>query len=140
MSDIIISYIRELQILGRERLRVRDFFLRITVSARKPASFWREKCDTVVIFTARFCKNVDGTHQVKNTVGVLTFFDQQNGIRVTDQPILLTKRKINRTGYKFLKYFRYKRAVKSRTRSRPCPRMSMVTGQVARKSCCPKPE
>ena len=46
-------------------------------------------------------------------------------IRITEQPLLLTKRKINRLGYnyKFLKYFRQKRAVKQRTRSLPRPRI-----------------
>ena len=42
-------------------------------------------------------------------------------IPVTEQPMLLTKGKINRPGYK-LKYFRLKQAVKSRTRSRSRPR------------------
>ena len=40
-------------------------------------------------------------------------------IRITEQPILLTRSKINRPGYKFTKYFRQKRAVKSCTRSPP---------------------
>ena len=39
--------------------------------------------------------------------------------RITEQPTLLTKSKINRPCYNFLKYFREKRAGKSRTRSRP---------------------
>ena len=45
-------------------------------------------------------------------VAVLAFFDQQKGSvtsnknTVTEQPILLTKRNINRRGYKFSKYFR----------------------------------
>ena len=34
---------------------------------------------------------------------------------------MLTKRTINRLGYKLTKYFRQKRAVKSRTPSRPRP-------------------
>ena len=37
--------------------------------------------------------------------------------------MLLTNGKINRPGYKFLKYFRLKRAVKSLTRSRPRTRI-----------------
>ena len=36
---------------------------------------------------------------------------------------MLTKSKINRPGYKLLKYFQQKRAVKQRTRSRPRPRI-----------------
>ena len=44
---------------------------------------------------------------------------------ITERPILLTKSKINLPGCKFAKYFHYKRAVKSRTRSlsRPRPRI-----------------
>ena len=61
--------------------------------------------------------------QVNNTVAVLAFFDQQKAqlpaIRTTEQPMLLTKSKIDRQRYKISNYFRYKRAVKSRTRSRP---------------------
>ena len=37
--------------------------------------------------------------------------------------MLLTKNEINRPGCKFSKYFRWKRAVKSRTHSRPRPRI-----------------
>ena len=48
---------------------------------------------------------------------------QLPAIRITEQPIQLTKNKINCPGYKFSKYFRYMRAVKSRTRSRPRPRI-----------------
>ena len=60
--------------------------------------------------------------QVNNMVAILAIFDPQKGlgpgsigcsviliaaaIRITEQPILLTKSKINRTGYKFSKYFR----------------------------------
>ena len=66
--------------------------------------------------------------QVKNTVAVLAFFDQQKGSvtskkKIAEQPILLTKSNTDRPDYKFSKYFRKKRAVKSRTRSRPCPRI-----------------
>ena len=47
--------------------------------------------------------------QVKYTVAVLTFFDQQKAqltaIRINEQPTLLTKREINRLGYKFLSIF-----------------------------------
>ena len=67
--------------------------------------------------------------QVNNTVAVLTFFNQQKreaqlpAIITTEEPILLTKRKINRPGYKIPKYFLLKRAVKSRTRSLPGTRI-----------------
>ena len=61
--------------------------------------------------------------QGKNAVAVLAFFEQQKAqlpaIRITEQPILLTNSKIHRPVYKFTKYFCQKRAVKSRTRSRP---------------------
>ena len=40
-------------------------------------------------------------------------------IRITEQPILLTKSKTNHPGYKFSKYFHQKRTVKSRTPPRP---------------------
>ena len=45
-------------------------------TARKPASFWRQKRDRRH-FSKRFCKNVVVSKQVKNTVAVLAFFDQQ---------------------------------------------------------------
>ena len=48
---------------------------------------------------------------------------QLPAIRITEQPILPTKKKINRPGYKFSKYFRQKRAVKSPTRSRVRPKI-----------------
>ena len=41
---------------GRERLRVRNLLI-TTLSARKPASLWREKRDTVFILE-RGCNNV----------------------------------------------------------------------------------
>ena len=57
--------------------------------------------------------------QIKNTVAVLAFFDQQ--VRITERPILLTKSEINRPDYKFFfSIFAEKWAVKSLTR--PCPR------------------
>ena len=43
----------DLYILGRGRERARD---RTTLSARKPASFWREKLDTVFILLRGFAK------------------------------------------------------------------------------------
>ena len=48
---------------------------RNTVSASKPASFWREYHRS---FSMRFCKNVDVSNQFKNMVMFL-FFDQQKG-------------------------------------------------------------
>ena len=67
-------------------LKIRDDFKEIrgtrfshkaTVSARKPASFWREKRDTVFILVRGFSENVVLSKQVKNTVAVFAFFDQQ---------------------------------------------------------------
>ena len=47
------------------------------MSADKPASFWREKRDTVVILVRGFAKHdVVVSKQVNNTVAVLAFFDQ----------------------------------------------------------------
>ena len=48
---------------------------------------------------------------------------QLPAIRIIEQPILLTKRKTNRPGYKFSKNLPKKLAVKSRTRFRPPPRI-----------------
>ena len=46
--------------------------------------------------------------QVKNVVALLAFFDLQKlpATRITEQPALLTKSKVNRPCYEFLKYFR----------------------------------
>ena len=48
--------------------------------------------------------------KVKNTVAVLHFLISEKAqlpaTRITGQPMLLTKGKINRPGYKFSKYFR----------------------------------
>ena len=61
----------------------------------------------------------------QNTVAVWYFSKKKKAqlpaIRITEQPILLTKRKINCLCYKCSKYFRSKRAVKSRSRSGPRP-------------------
>ena len=76
------------------------------MKTRKPASFWQEN-----LIPSSLYKNVVVSKQA-NTVAVLTFFDQQKGsvrlptIRITRQPILLTKSEIKRSGYKFSKYFR----------------------------------
>ena len=56
-----------------------NLFHRKTASARKPASFWREKRVTVVILVRDFAKNDVVSKQVNNTVAVLAFFDQQKG-------------------------------------------------------------
>ena len=51
----------------------------------------------------------------------LAFLAQLPAMRITEQPMLLSKRKINCLGYKCSKYFCLKRPGKSRTRSRPRP-------------------
>ena len=48
------------------------------MSARKPASFWREKRDAVVILVRVFAKIVE-SKQVNNTVAVFPFFGEQKG-------------------------------------------------------------
>ena len=70
--------------------------------ARKP-SFWREKRNTARRhFSTRFCKNFVLSKQVKNTVAAWHFSiskkAQLPAIGITEQPILLTKSKINRPG------------------------------------------
>ena len=42
-------------------------------------SFCREKYDTMIILEKSFAKNVVLSKQVKNTVIILAFFDQQKG-------------------------------------------------------------
>ena len=73
------------------------------MSARKPASFWREKRDTASSLSATFCKNIVVSKQVKNTIAVLSIRKKAHlpAIRITEQAILLTKGKINRPGYKY---------------------------------------
>ena len=55
------------------------FSRRTTLSVRKPASFWREKRDTVVILVRGFAKNVVVSKHGKNTVSVLALYDKQKG-------------------------------------------------------------
>ena len=59
-----------------------------------------------MIPSARFCINVVVSKQVKNKVAVLASFGSAIRIKITEQPILLTKCKINCQGYKFSKNFR----------------------------------
>ena len=78
------------------------FSYRTTVSARKPASFWREKRATIVILERGFAK--------MSSVVVLAFFDQEkaqvSATRMTKEGMLLTKSEIKRPGYKSSEYFR----------------------------------
>ena len=50
---------------------------RNALSTRKPASFWREKRGCHRRFSTRFAKIL--SCQVKNTIEVLAFFEQQKG-------------------------------------------------------------
>ena len=57
---------------------------------------------------------------------------QLPAVRISDEVLLLTKSKSNRSGYKFSKYLRKKRAVKSRTRSRPRIQRSPIKVKLGR--------
>ena len=80
------------------------------VSARKPASFWREKRDTVVILVRGFPKMLSCQNKSRTRLQVWDFSISKKAllpeIRITEQPIQLTLGKINRPGYKFSKCFR----------------------------------
>ena len=56
------------------------------------------------------CRRVKTGH--RNRVADLASFDQEKAqspaIRITEEPTLVTKGKINRPGYKYFKYFRLK--------------------------------
>ena len=92
MKDFLCKYIDNVQraLDSRTRTTTSTRFSRATMSARKPASFWREKRDIVVILAQGFAK----------------MLSCQNKSRTRLQPFLPTKSKINRPGYKFPKYFR----------------------------------
>ena len=86
------------------------FSHRKTLSARKPASFWREKRVTVVILVRGFakmssCQNKSTTRQQFWHFSI-SKKAQVTAIRITEKPILLTKSKINLTAYKSSLYFR----------------------------------
>ena len=56
------------------------FSLGTTVSTPQLASFWQEKHDMAIILVKRFANNhVVMSKQVKNTVAILSFFEQQKG-------------------------------------------------------------
>ena len=96
MTKTIFRFYDENEEYGR-------FSHRTTVSARKPASFSREKRDTPSSLSTSFCKNIAVSKQVKNTIAVLSIRKkaQLPAIRITEQAKLLTKGKINRPGYKY---------------------------------------
>ena len=78
------------------------FSHRTTLSARKPASFWREKRDTVVILVRGFAKMLSCQNKARRRKRFWHFLISKKAqlptIRITEQPILLTKSKINRPG------------------------------------------
>ena len=92
------EYIRDLQILGREGLRVRDFLK----EPHRAHANWRHFGGKNVISSSFQYEvlqiNVVLSKQVKNTVAVWHFSIKKKAqlpaIRITEQPILLTKRKI----------------------------------------------
>jgi len=61
------------------------FSQRKTLTVYKPASFWWEKRNTVVVFVRGLGKNVVVTKPIKNTVAVLIFFNQQKGSVTSNQ-------------------------------------------------------
>ena len=85
------------------------FSHRVSLSARKRGSFWREKRDIVIILARGFAKLLSLQNKSR-TRQRLAFFEQQKAqlpaMRRTEQHILLTESKINRQGYKFATYFR----------------------------------
>ena len=96
------SCLLNLPILGRERLRVRDFAHRTTLSACKPASFCRERRDKVVILVRGFAKMLSCPNKSRPLEQFWHFSIREkahlHAIRITEQPMLLTKRKINGPG------------------------------------------
>lgn len=102
--------------IGRERLRVRDFIER---KLNQP-HFGRKH---VIPSSINLVRGLQKYCRVKasfgSTFGILKA--QLPVIGTTAYPILLKDGKINIPSYKFSKYFRSKRAVESRTRSRPRP-------------------
>ena len=85
------------------------FWHRTTLSARKPASFWREKRDAVVILVRDFAKMLSCLNNSRTRQQFWHFSIRKKAqlpaIRITAQSILLTKSTINHPGYKFLSIF-----------------------------------
>ena len=113
MEDFLCKYIDNVRraLDSRTRTTTSARFSRATISARKPASFWREKRDIVVILAQGFAKMLSCQNKSRTRLQFLLFsFNikeaQLPAKRITEQPFLPTQSKINRTGYKFLKYFR----------------------------------
>ena len=75
------------------------------MSARKPASFWQEKRNTVVILQ-KYCRPKT-RRQHGSSFGIFRLGKaaQVPAIRIIEQPMLLTKSMINRQGYKFVSIF-----------------------------------
>ena len=119
-----LTYKRALDSRTRATTRMR-FFHRTALSVHKSASFWRENRHTVVILVRGFVKML-WCQNNSRTRSKFWYFSISKKARlpatITEQSILVTKSKINRPSYKFSKYFRYKRALKSPTPSRSRPR------------------
>ena len=80
-----------------------------TLSTRKPAPFWWEKRDTVVILLQGFAKMMSCENKSRTWWQFWHFLINKKAplpaTRITEQPMLLTKGKINCLGNKFSKYF-----------------------------------
>ena len=87
-SVLPLVSIKELKILGRERLQIRDFLKQQQSARANQRHFVRG-------FAKK--KNAPVSKQVKNTVK--TKKADLPAIRITEQPILLTKSEINRPRY-----------------------------------------
>ena len=73
-----------------------------TLRARKPASFWREKRDTVAILVRGFAKTLSCQNKSRPLEQFQHFSISEKAqlpaMRITEQPRLVTKRKINGPG------------------------------------------
>ena len=73
-------------------------------------SLWREKRDVIVILVRGSAKMLSCQNKSRTRMQFWHFSiskkTQLPAIRITEQPILLTKGKIDHPGYKFSKYFR----------------------------------
>ena len=102
--------VRELWILGRERLRVRDFLIVQHRACANQRHFGGKKPDTIVIFVRGFAKMLSCQNKSRTRSQFWHFSISKKAhvptMRINEQPILQTKCKINRQRCKFSKYFR----------------------------------
>ena len=98
-----------------------------TVSARQVASFGVKNAVGVVILLRDFAKMSQWPKKVTNTVAGLSLLNQESAqlsaIKIPEQTMVLTKSKVNLPEVFILLVFHLKLPVKSRTRSRPRPRI-----------------